>query len=189
MSEQAHALALALRVADELEARGVPHAIGGALAFGAWGEPRGTKDVDINVFVEGDRLDDVLAAVRAAGADVDDALARRQADERGLIVAHWPDGYRLDVFTPSIDFSWEASRTRVKLVTGGRSAWFLSAEAIAVFKLMFFRGKDRLDLARLVELAASLDRAYVRHHLVEMFGEDDERVRFWDETVAAHAGG
>lgn len=30
-----------------------------------------------------------------------------------------------------------------------------------------------------------LDRAYVRRNLVEMFGEDDERVRFWDETVAS----
>ncbi|MBZ0238860.1 MAG: hypothetical protein K8M05_41500 [Deltaproteobacteria bacterium] len=184
MSDAGNALRLALRVADELEARNLPHAIGGALAFGVWGEPRGTKDVDINVFVEGDRLDDVLAAVRAAGADVDDAAARRQANDRGLIVAHWPDGFRLDVFTPSIDFSWEALRTRVKVAAGAHSGWFLSAEAIAVFKLLFFRGKDRVDLARLVELAPSLDHAYVRRQLVEMLGEDDERVRFWDETVA-----
>lgn len=45
------ALDAALAVARALEQQGVPYAIGGALAFGVWGTPRGTLDVDVNVFV------------------------------------------------------------------------------------------------------------------------------------------
>lgn len=39
-----------LRIARALEADRIPHALGGVLALGAHGVPRGTLDVDVNVF-------------------------------------------------------------------------------------------------------------------------------------------
>jgi hypothetical protein len=105
-----------------------------------------------------------------------------------MIVLQWGE-YRLDIFTPSIDFSWEAKRTSVTKSIDGRSARFLSAEAIAVFKLLFFRGKDIVDLERLVAVRGSaLDVAYVRRQIVEMMGEDDERVARWDRIVSTFGG-
>ena len=63
-------------------------------------------------------------------------------------------------------------------------AWYLSAEATAVFKLMFFRSKDVADLERLVAVQrAALDHAYVRRWIVEMMGEDDPRTTTWDDPV------
>jgi len=57
-----------------------------------------------------------------------------------------------------------------------------------VFKLLFFRIKDRGDLERLVAVrGARLDRAYVRRWMVDMMGEDDERVRAWDDIVERFA--
>jgi hypothetical protein len=41
----------AQRIADALESAGVSYAIGGALALAVAGVPRGTADVDVNVFV------------------------------------------------------------------------------------------------------------------------------------------
>jgi hypothetical protein len=64
------------------------------------------------------------------------------------------------------------------------SGWFLSAEAIAVFKLLFFRGKDVVDLQRLIAVGPELDRTYIRRWIVELMGEDDERTRMWDQLVA-----
>jgi hypothetical protein len=69
----------------------------------------------------------------------------------------------------------------------GWSGWFLSAEALAVFKLLFFRGKDMVDLERLVAVRPELDRAYVRERIVEMMGEDDARTQRWDEIVRRFA--
>ena len=46
-----------------------------------------------------------------------------------------------------------------------------AAEAIAVFKLLFFRGKDRVDMERLVAVHPELDRAYIRGWIVKMMGE------------------
>ncbi len=101
---------------------------------------------------------------------VDRAIARRQAEDRGMFVARWPSLHPLDIFTPSIDFSYEAARTRVRRRLDDRDAWFLSAEGIAIFKLLFFRGKDRVDLERLVQVRPQLDRAYIRRRLVEDLG-------------------
>ena len=57
-------------------------------------------------------------------------------------------------------------------------------------KLLFFRGKDLVDLERLVAVqGAKLDSGYVRRHLVEMMGEDDVRVAKWDELVRDFSAG
>lgn len=174
-----------LRLAAALAAHGVSYALGGALAYGLWGIPRATVDVDINVFVREESMDGLFAALRSLGIEVDADAARQDSANTGLIIARWAD-YRIDLFTPSIDFSWAAERTAVERSIDGRVARFLSAEAIAVFKLLFFRGKDVVDLERLVAVQGpGLDCDYVRRHIVEMMGEDDERVRRWDTIVAA----
>lgn len=87
-------------------------------------------------------------------------------------------------------FSWEAQRTRVRHAIDGTQVWFLSAEALSVFKLLFFRGKDVVDLERLVAVHGdALDVAYVRNQIVAMLGADDPRVATWDRILAEHLPG
>lgn len=186
MTEPFDPLTAALALAAALEARAIDYAIGGALALALWSEPRATSDVDVNVFVEPDQLAPVFDAIEAVGAAVDRELAPRQAAAQGMFIARWPTRHPLDVFTPSIEFSYEAARTRVRRRVAGQEAWFLSAEGIAIFKLYFFRGKDRVDVERLVQVRPQLDRAYIRARLVQDLGADDERVTFWDDVVARH---
>jgi hypothetical protein len=171
-----------MRIAAAFEQAGLPYALGGALALGALGVPRGTLDVDVNVFVGDDQIRDVVAALAGLGVAVDEPAALAAASRDGMFVGSWA-GIRIDVFVPSIPFSHEAGTTRVCLTDpDGNSIWFLSAEALAVFKLLFFRPKDLVDLERLVAVQGSeLDRAYVRAWLVDMMGEDDARVRAWDD--------
>ncbi len=171
-------------IADALRSAAQPYALGGALALGVAGVPRGTKDVDVNVFVEPDALMPVIDALTALGIRVDAPTALARARRDGMFVGDW-DGMRIDVFVPSIPFSREAERTAIDVTVDGWTGRFLSAEGIAIFKLLFFRIKDRGDLERLVAVrGASLDRAYIRRWIVDMMGEDDERVRAWDDTVA-----
>ena len=183
--EPFNAAQVGLTLARALEARKLPYALGGALAYGVWALPRATKDVDINIFVAPEDFDPVFDALAEAGVAFDRAEARRRAAEDGMFVG-WVGACRIDVFTPSIPFSREAQRTRVFIEAGPSSAWFLSAEALAFFKLMFFRGKDIVDLERLVStLGKQLDATYVRRWLVDTMGADDERVKKWDELCAA----
>lgn len=175
----------ALRIAAAFEAAGISYALGGALAYGLWAVPRATVDVDVNVFVGNERLPEVFRALVAVGVAIDEPQARLQNEAQGMFVGRW-GLYRIDVFTPSIEFSKEAEATRVLHALADREAWVLSAEAIAVFKLLFFRTKDLADLERLVAVRRELHTDYVRARLVAMMGEDDERVIAWDRIVAAH---
>jgi len=49
-----------LRLASALESATLPYALGGALALGVHGVPRGTLDVAVNVFVADDELPRVI---------------------------------------------------------------------------------------------------------------------------------
>lgn len=180
------AFQIAAKLAKELDAAGIPYAIGGAIAYGLWGDPRGTHDVDINLFVDHDGLDRALDALERSGVSLDRAAARR-ADAEGDVIVAWCDGLRVDLFTPSIPFSWEAMKTRVRLVGPLGPASYLSAEAISIFKLLFFRSKDVVDLEKLVAVqGADLDAAYVRRWMVDMMQEDDPRVREWDRICSEY---
>jgi hypothetical protein len=174
----------ALRIAAAFEDAGISYALGGALAYGLWAVPRATVDVDVNVFVGDDALPAVFQTLTSLGVRIDPNEARVQNERDGMFVGRW-DLYRIDVFTPSIEFAWEAERTRIRHRVGEREAWFLSAETIAVFKLLFFRTKDLADLERLVALREELDVAWVRSRIVSMMGESDERVTTWDRIVGA----
>lgn len=77
-------LAVGLQLASLLEQRGIPCAIGGALAYGLWGVPRFTKDLDINVFAAGERLRTVFAVLRELGCTVDEAVAMEEAVPAGV---------------------------------------------------------------------------------------------------------
>lgn len=170
-------------LADALDAAKIPYAIGGALALAIAGVPRGTADVDINVFVDQERLADVIAALTSVGVEINTVDATARASRDGMFIGRL-DGMRIDVFMPSIPFALEAQRTRIQITDRtGWSGWFLSAEALSVFKLLFFRGKDIVDLERLIAVRPELDTGYVRRWIVDMMGEQDDRVRRWDEIV------
>jgi hypothetical protein len=178
----ADALALGLSVGAALERAGIPYALGGALALGVHGLVRATRDVDLNVFVTASSAHPVLQLLLREGLSLDLPTALREAETEGLAVA-WQDETRVDLFFPSIDLSWEALRSRVKLPVGGTEAWFLSAELLSCFKLLFFRPKDLVDLETLVAVNPDLDAARVRALMAETMGEDDVRVTTWDTLV------
>ena len=181
--EPSDPLDAAFKLGEVLEKFGVSYAIGGALAYGVWGIPRSTVDVDVNVFIEEEEASSLWEALESLGIAVDSDQARAESSSRGMFVVRW-GLYRIDVFLPSIDFSWEALRTRVERTIEDRRAWFLSAEAVAVFKLLFFRPKDIIDLRGLLAVQGDdIDTSYVRRWMVEMMGEDDERVVRWNELV------
>lgn len=176
---------VAVELVEVLARAGMSCAIGGAIALGFHGEPRGTKDVDLDVFIGEDRYEELFDVLERAGCALDRDRCRKQGREGRTIVTS-KDGFRVDVFVPTIPFYAEAE-ARISVVTlRDRQVPILSAEALCVFKLLFFRAKDLLDLEKVVALqGAKLDHAYVRRWTVDMVGEDDERVRRWDAMVAA----
>lgn len=156
-----------------LAAAGLPHAFGGAIALAYWtAEPRGTRDLDVNVFVPAADAAVVLAAL-PAGVRATDA-ERRALVEAGQARLWWDDT-PVDVFLDYAPIHAAAARNRRDVPFEGETIPVLGPVELAVFKAMFDRTKDWADIEAMVANdAVPLD--VVRRELVDMVGDDDARL-------------
>lgn len=160
-------------VHEALDAAGLAHAFGGALAL-AWctEQARGTNDIDVNVFVDAGDSGRVLAALSSVVIYDDDDIARCRRDGQ---VRVWWGRNPIDVFTDTTEFHRDAAERAVSHEFGGRVMPFLHCSDLAVFKAFFNRSKDWVDLEAM-QAAGQLDIARTLGTLVQYLGADDERV-------------
>jgi hypothetical protein len=167
-----------------LKGANVPHAIGGALALGVWSEPRGTFDVNLNIWPSDDaHLRTALQALVQAGL----AINPKQVQERcSVVITLWHGLVRVELYPPRHRIQYRAKDdiTHSSLRSDGPAIPILSAESLALMKMLLFRCQDKVDVERMVEVNTDLHHARVRAALVELFGEDSERLWFWNRTVA-----
>jgi hypothetical protein len=163
-----------------LEAARVPHAFGGALALAYYATPRATHDIDLNVFAASEEGERVLAALTPLGVAPPDAAQRQALRERGQLRCFW-EHVPVDLFF-AYDPLHERCRDRLLRVPfgGGVLLPILSAEDLAVFKVLFDRAKDWRDLAELLfALGPEFDAEYALGWLRRILAPNDERmVRF-----------
>lgn len=171
---------LAIELARALEKAGIPYAIGGAIAYGFWGAARGTQDLDLNVFLAAEQAEPAIEALRLAGVRLDRREALDSARDRGDARGFFGD-MPVDIFFLSIPLHRSAAARTVAVTMLGRRMEILSAEDIVVLKMLFFRGKDLVDVERVLAVQGRrLDRDYIRRWLVDCVGEEDSRVMKWD---------
>ena len=167
-------------ICDALEQTELPWALGGALALAyATREPRGTRDIDVNVFVGADDAAVVFAAlpdgVVFTDADIAEATSRDQ-------VRLWWDTTPIDLFFAADPFHHEvAARCRVVPFEGGQIR-VLAAEDLAVFKAMFDRTKDWADIEAMVESNA-IDLQLAAQRLRTVLGDDPRVARLRELTA------
>lgn len=173
----------ARELVERLEARAIPYAVGGALALNQWAVPRGTKDVDLNLWVDPARPTSTAQLLGAIGCDLKASAVVRSLSERGHAFARLGD-VRVDVYVPTHVFHASVLERRRRRPLAGREAWFLSAEDLAVFKLILDRAKDRADVEALAMVGGEeFDRSYVRRWLQKIVGAHDNRLSTWEEIV------
>jgi hypothetical protein len=177
-------LQVVLRIIDRFEAAKLDYALGGAIAYSAWAEPRATRDIDLNVWVDAEQLGHAFDTLGAAGVEIDRERAAADARERGMFVGYCHN-YRVDVFVPSVPFYAEARHRRQRIKLADRDTWVLSPESLIVFKMLFFRPKDVADVGRILDIQGPhVDATFVRQWLVKMLGRSDARITTWDRLVA-----
>jgi hypothetical protein len=157
-----------LAIHRALDTAHMPHAIGGAIALGYCTlEPRGTRDVDVNVFTGPERAKDVFAAL-PDGVEFS-GLSLEQAERDGQVRLRW--GITpIDLFLSVLPFHDHVA-AHVRLVPfEGHTIPVLDCTALAVFKAMFGRPRDWVDIEAMVE-ARSLDIDEARRWVLDMVGE------------------
>ena len=154
-----------LAIHGAFEAAELPHAFGGALALAYWATPRATLDIDVNLFVPSERAESVLSILAGLGAAEPTPEERRGLAERGQLRVRW-EHVPIDLFF-AYDPLHESCRARVQRVPfgAGASIPILSAEDLAIFKVLFDRAKDWRDLFELALRARPRVRRLVRARL------------------------
>jgi hypothetical protein len=163
-----------LAVHDALCAAGLPHAFGGAIALAyCTEEPRGTRHLDMNVFIDPVRAKEVFAALPApvtiAGEDVE--AAEREGQARV-----WWEETPIDIFLDIHRFHEEAARGVRQVPFMDRTIPVLGCTAVAVFKAFFDRTKDWADIEGMVEVN-TVDIPQVVEWLQRMVGPEHPAVR------------
>jgi hypothetical protein len=164
------------------------YALGGAIALGYWGAPRGTVDVDLTVYLPPDKPSDCLWLLQEIGCEFFATEAVESIHEHGFCRVTYA-GVRVDVFLPIAPF-YEAARERRKRVElGNQPVMVWDAESLTVFKMMFFRRKDLADVEQILRSQGTrFDHTWVRERLAEMYGARDPRLVAWDDLLKEIGG-
>ncbi|MCC7071184.1 MAG: hypothetical protein IT383_07675 [Deltaproteobacteria bacterium] len=164
------ALPALLALVPELERRGVPWALTGAVALEAHGLPRETRDVDLYV---DDRHRAVLNVFRDAGLGI-----AHFSDE---LAAAYPHGNgeddRIDLIFPRMEPAATMLHRAVRRTLRGVSVPVLPALALTAIKLMSARAKEHADALRLLDAGLTTRRA-LRAELARL-AKGDERGDRW----------
>ena len=164
-----------VEVHSALSAAGIPHAFGGALALAYHAEPRATVGIVVNIWVPVQRAGEVVRSLPAGVTRTEDDVWVIQRD--GQVWLYW-DRTPLDLFFPQHELHDGAAAAVEQVPFGSIEIPVLSATHLAVFKALFDREKDWVDIGELLSYG-ELDADEVERWLSDIVGRDDERLVKW----------
>jgi hypothetical protein len=172
-----------LTIHAALKESSLPHAFGGAIALAyCVQEPRGTRDLDVNIFVDAAKAAEVLAAlpdgVRVEEGDVEEVVRDGQAR------LFW-DGVPVDVFLNNLPLHEEVANGVVWVDMQGTQIPVLDCASLVIFKSFFARTKDWGDIEE-VALATPKDVDTAVKAVAALVGEDDPSFKRLAEISAAN---
>ena len=167
---------------DRLDDARIAHAFGGALALASYGEPRATIDVDVNVFLDAARHEEVLAALSGLGVEGDVPADQVLRDEQCRLF--W-DVTPIDLFYAYHDLHTAMQKAARRAPFRDTSVPILAPEHLLTCKVIFNRPKDWLDIEQILVGALDADRSEVVDWLDRIIGSDDPRAERFAELSRA----
>lgn len=169
-----------------LEAAGIGHALGGALALAYHvQEARATRDIDLNIHLD---PDDPESLLRLLPGDVPwtaaDIRTIRTTGQVRLLWPH-PDGQPaipLDLFFRQGPFHDLVNARAERVAMLDDVVPIVSATDLMVFKMLFDRRKDWADIEELLRYG-KVDVEQARGWLTQIVGADDPRHATLDQLV------
>jgi hypothetical protein len=166
---------------DSLTAAGLPHAFGGAIALAyCTEEPRGTRDLDVNIFTDSSQAKTALAALpeRVSVAAADCETVVREGQTR-----LWWDDTPIDVFLNNHPLHDAVAAGVIWVPLDEREIPVLDCASLVVFKALFNRTRDWADIEAVAERSPRhIDQA--ASTIAELLGTQDP---IYDRLSSLHA--
>lgn len=161
----------------------IPHAFGGALALAYYAEPRGTADIDVNVFVPEAEAREALRPLLEIGAAAGEhTLERADVEGQTRLVL---DGTPIDLFFSYDPFHDAAQRDVRRVPFAGDAIPILAAEHLVVCKVVFDRPRDWVDIEAILEAGTRMRADEVIRWVQRIVGDEDRR---YERIVALLTG-
>jgi hypothetical protein len=170
---------------DSLAEASIAHAFGGAIALAyCTEEPRGTRDLDVNIFVDSAKAESVLACMPEGVRVTKEDIAKIQRDGQARL--DW-DGVPVDVFLNNVPLHQAVAAAVVWVPLAGRDIPVLDCASLAIFKAFFDRTKDWADLEAIAQVTPEdIDTAATT--ISELIGEDDLAVQRLERLIPLDLG-
>ena len=150
----------------------IPHAFGGALALAYWtSDPRGTSDIDLNIFVAADDSGPALATLPPGVAQPEGTAETIAAEGQ---IRLWWDETPVDLFFDYEPVHADAARHTKQVPFAGTRIPILGPIELTVFKAMFDRTRDWADIEAMLA-ANTVDLDAVRATLGTLLDPGDAR--------------
>ena len=176
---------LILEVDRSLTAAGLEHAFGGALALMHYvQDPRTTWDIDVNVSVDSSQAERVVRALEHVASFSEQDLERLRRDDQVRLFA---GRYPIDIFLVAHEFHDDVRLNVQRFPFGETELPYISATHLAIFKVLFDRPKDWVDIQEMI-WTGSVDIQKATGWLYTLLGDDSRLARFRAATLTGRSG-
>ena len=159
----------------------IPYAFGGAIALAYYAAPRGTEDIDVNVFLGPEEAGTCFEELERLG--IGSPAADRDMHHHQVVLSWEHTPIHLFFSYDPFHGSCKARARQVPFADG--EIWILSAEDITIFKVIYDRPKDRAEVREvLLCMGERMDVAYTIGWLERILGSEDARVTRFRGAVA-----
>jgi hypothetical protein len=170
---------------DSLAEANIAHAFGGAIALAyCTEEPRGTRDLDVNIFIDSAKAGSTLACMPRGVTVTDQEVATVERDGQARL--DW-DGTPIDVFLNNLPLHQAVATAVVWVPLAGRDIPVLDCASLAIFKALFDRTKDWADLEAIAQ-ATPEDIDAAAATIADLLGAQDPAVRRLESLIPLDVG-
>jgi predicted nucleotidyltransferase len=143
---------LLAKIAERLKAKNIPYMIIGGQAVLLYGEPRLTRDIDVTLGADTDRLREILEVAKSLFFEAFQRNVEEFVRETMVLPVRDPhSGIRIDFIFSFTPYERQAIRRAHKVAIGGSLVTFAAVEDVIIHKLLAGRPRDVEDVRSILK--------------------------------------